>query len=63
LKLDFLDEDTQYEAVIYADGPNADWESNPLDYVIEKKLVRKGDDFRVVLAKGGGQAVTIKPTQ
>jgi alpha-glucosidase len=63
LKLDFLDEDTQYEAVIYADGPNADWESNPLDYVIEKKLVRKGDEFRMVLAKGGGQAVAIKPTQ
>jgi len=60
-KLDFLDEDTQYEAIIYADGPNADWQTNPLDYTIEKKLVRKGDDFRIVLAKGGGQAVVLRP--
>jgi alpha-glucosidase len=59
-KLDFLDEDTQYEAVIYADGPGADWESNPLDYVIEKKQVRKGDEFRIVLARGGGMAVVIR---
>lgn len=62
-KMDFLDEDTQYEAVIYADGPDANWETNPLDYVIQKKSIRKGDEFRMVLAKGGGQAVTIKPTQ
>jgi alpha-glucosidase len=60
-KLDFLDADTQYEAIIYADGPNADWQTNPLDYSIEKKLVRKGDDFRIVLAKGGGQAVVLRP--
>ena len=60
-KLDFLDEDTQYEAMIYADGPSADWETNPLNYMIEKKLVRKDDEFRMVLAKGGGQAVVIKP--
>jgi alpha-glucosidase len=60
-KLDFLDADTQYEAVIYADGPDADWQTNPLSYVIDKKLVRKDDDFRMVLAKGGGQAVVIRP--
>lgn len=62
-KLDFLDEKISYEAVIYADGPAADWVSNPLDYVIEKKLVKKDDDFVMKLAPGGGQAVTIKPIE
>jgi len=60
-KLDFLDEKMNYEAVIYADGPSADWVSNPLEYVIEKKLVKKDDEFVMKLAPGGGQAVVIKP--
>jgi len=62
-KLDFLDEKINYEAVIYADGPTADWESNPLDYVIEKKLVKKDDELKMVLAAGGGQAVVIRPIE
>jgi alpha-glucosidase len=61
LKLDFLDADTQYEAIIYADGPQADWETNPLEYIIEKKLVRKDDEFLIKLARGGGMAVALKP--
>jgi alpha-glucosidase len=60
-KLDFLDEKMNYEAVIYADGPGADWVSNPLDYTIEKKLVKKDDELVMKLAAGGGQAVVIKP--
>jgi len=62
-KLDFLDEKVNYQAVIYADGPNADWVSNPLDYVIEKKMVKKDDELVVKLAAGGGQAVVIKPVE
>jgi alpha-glucosidase len=60
-KLDFLDEKVNYEAVIYADGPAANWETNPLDYVIEKKLVKKDDELKMILAAGGGQAVVIRP--
>jgi alpha-glucosidase len=59
-KLDFLEEKLNYEAVIYADGPAADWETNPLDYVIEKKLVKKDDELVVKLAAGGGQAIVIR---
>jgi alpha-glucosidase len=59
-KLDFLEEKTNYEATIYKDGPSADWKSNPLDYAIEKKLVKKDDEFMMKLAPGGGQAVVIK---
>jgi alpha-glucosidase len=62
-KLDFLDEKMNYEAVIYADGPTADWVSNPTDYVIEKKLVKKDDELVMKLAAGGGQAIVIKPIE
>lgn len=60
VKLDFLDEKVNYEAVIYADGPNADWVSNPADYVIEKKLVKKDDELVMRLAAGGGQALILR---
>lgn len=62
-KLDFLDEKINYEAVIYADGPAADWKTNPTDYVIEKKLVKKDDELLMKLAAGGGQALVIKPIE
>ncbi|HNQ83071.1 MAG TPA: glycoside hydrolase family 97 protein [Bacteroidales bacterium] len=61
VKLDFLDEKVMYEAVVYADGPDADWVSNPLDYVIEKRMVKKDDEYVIRLAPGGGQAITVTP--
>jgi alpha-glucosidase len=63
IKLDFLDEKMNYEAIIYADSPAADWVSNPLDYVIEKKLLKKDDEFVMKLAAGGGQAAVIRPVE
>ncbi len=42
---------------------SANWKTNPLDYVIEKKLVKKDDEFKMKLAPGGGQAVVIKPIE
>jgi hypothetical protein len=45
------------------DGPSADWKANPLDYKIEKKLVKKDDEFIMELAAGGGQAMVIKPIE
>jgi alpha-glucosidase len=62
-KLDFLDEKINYEATIYRDGPSADWKTNPLEYVIEKKLVKQGDELVMKLAAGGGQAVVIRPNE
>mgnify|MGYP001768493131 CR=1 FL=1 len=61
VKLDFLDEKVMYEAVVYADGPDADWVSNPLDYVIEKRMVKKDEEYVIRLAPGGGQAITVTP--
>jgi hypothetical protein len=63
LKLDFLEEKMNYEAVIYADGPSSDWITNPLEYLIENKLVKKDDELVMKLAAGGGQAVVIRPIE
>jgi len=62
-KLDFLEDKINYEAIIYKDGPLADWKTNPMEYLIEKKLVKKDDELKMVLAPGGGQAVVIRPNE
>lgn len=58
LKLDFLGEG-EYEAKVYRDGEQADYLDNPLEIVIEKKRVRKGDFLDVWMARGGGFALKI----
>ncbi|HNP23600.1 MAG TPA: glycoside hydrolase family 97 protein [Panacibacter sp.] len=57
--LSFLDDGAQYEATIYKDAPNADWDTNPEAYVIEKKLVNSKTKLDISLAKGGGCAISI----
>ena len=59
-KLDFLDKSRQWEAVIYRDGNDADWEKNPMSYVIERKKVKPGEMLQVKLAAGGGAALQFK---
>ena len=59
IPLSFLDKETEYEAVIYADGPDADWESNPYDYTITKTTLTNADTLQLVLARGGGQAIML----
>ena len=41
LDLSFLEPEKTYEAVIYRDASNADWDTNPEAYVIEKKTVTR----------------------
>ncbi len=60
LALDFLDAGRQYEATIYRDADNADWKNNPEAYVIEKKRVDRSAMLRLVLAPGGGAAVSVE---
>lgn len=59
VKLDFLDKGRKYECTIYQDGKDADYESNPKDYEIIKKTVKKGDVLKVKEARGGGFAVSL----
>ncbi|GAB3762604.1 glycoside hydrolase family 97 protein [Spirosoma pomorum] len=57
LTLDFLPAGQTYQAIIYRDGPNADWDTNPESYVIEKKMVTAKTKLPLHLAKGGGCAI------
>lgn len=61
LNLDFLDNGKKYEAIIYADAPDADYLANPQSYVIQKKNVTSKTRLRLKAAPGGGYAISIKP--
>ena len=61
VKLDFLEKDRVYRAVIYADGTDADWELNPTAYEIIEKLVTANDTLTINMARGGGQAISFEP--
>jgi len=57
--LSFLGEGT-YEAQIYRDGPEADYEANPYDLVIEAKDVTAADKLSLALGRSGGAALRLK---
>lgn len=59
LNLSFLEPGVQYQAVIYRDAPDADWETRPEAYVIEKKTVTSATKLMLHLAKGGGCAIQL----
>ena len=59
--LSFLKPDITYTATIYADAPDADWETNPYAYSIETRTVTSADTIAVALVPGGGQAVSFIP--
>jgi len=61
--LSFLPAGERYVAEIYADGPDADWLTNPLPVTISQQPVDAGTILKVVLAPGGGQAIRIRPAQ
>lgn len=60
IKLDFLDKGCKYEATIYADAKDADYEKNPKAYTITKKTVKAGDVLKLNMARGGGFAISLK---
>jgi alpha-glucosidase len=59
--LAFIEPDQLYRATIYRDGDDADWKSNPYDYVIEERTLTSEDTLALRLAAGGGAAVRLKP--
>ncbi len=59
--LSFLPAGSQYVAEIYADGPGADWLTNPLPVTISERQVDASTKLTVTLAPGGGQAIRIRP--
>lgn len=53
----FLDAGKQYEAVIYADAEDADYQTNPQAYVISARTVTSSDVLTMTMARGGGFAI------
>lgn len=60
INLDFLEEDAKYVAVIYEDGPDADYEKNPYVMTIRQLEVTSQDKICMKLARSGGAAVRIE---
>lgn len=61
IKLDFLTPGKKYKATIYQDSKTAHWESNPISYEIKTVEVTSKSKLALVLAAGGGTAVSIIP--
>lgn len=60
VSLDFLDEGATYRAIIYEDGPEADFERNPYEMTIRQIAVTKADTLHLRLARSGGAVVRIE---
>ncbi len=59
LSLDFLSDGKQYMAIIYEDGPDADYRSNPYPMAIRRLDVDCTAVLHLHLAPGGGAAIQI----
>jgi hypothetical protein len=60
ISLDFLEPGKTYEAILYEDGPDAHWDTNPQSYEIKTIEVTSTDTVSVPLAPGGGFALSLK---
>jgi hypothetical protein len=60
VKFDYLPKGKTYEAIIYADGKDADFEKNPQSYTIRKMKVTSKTVLKQAVAPGGGFAISIK---
>lgn len=60
VKLDFLKPGEKYEATIYADAPDADYETNSQAYTITKKTVTSKSVLNLRMARSGGFAISIR---
>jgi len=59
INFDYLDDNQNYEAIIYKDGDDAHWDDNPLAISIEKIEIKKDSKLSVKLAEGGGFAISL----
>jgi hypothetical protein len=60
VRLDFLKPGLTYEATLYADAPDADYESNPQAYVITRMEVDSNTEIPVRMARSGGFAISLR---
>ena len=59
LSLGFLDPGKKYQATIYADAKNADYEKNPQAYQITHRVVTNKTKLKLKAAQGGGYAISL----
>ena len=59
-KLDFLTPGVQYEATVYADAPEADYETAPQAYTITSEQVDSSKEYSLRIARGGGFAISLR---
>jgi len=60
VRLDFLTPGVQYEATVYADAPEADYETAPQAYTITREIVDATKDYTLRIARGGGFAISLR---
>jgi len=61
IALDFLSKGQKYKAIIYEDAKDADWKNNPMAYKIRTVEVNSKSKLSLVLAPGGGTAISFEP--
>ncbi len=61
ISLAFLDSDTTYKAIIYQDGNDANYSSNPQSYVIDSEFVNSNDTLLINTVPAGGFAIQLSP--
>ncbi|WP_281228829.1 glycoside hydrolase family 97 protein [Flavobacterium aquiphilum] len=61
IALDFLSKGQKYKATIYEDAKDADWKNNPMAYKIRTVEVNSKSKLSLVLAPGGGTAISFEP--
>ena len=60
IPLDFLPAGKKYVATVYADAPDAHWQTNPKAYTITTRKVTSKTVIKQALAPSGGVAISIK---
>jgi hypothetical protein len=61
IALDFLTKGQKYKAIIYEDAKDTDWKNNPMTYKIRTVEVTNKSKINLVLAPGGGTAISFEP--
>ena len=60
IKFDFLDPALRYEATLYSDAPEADYETAPQAYEIKHLELTAADTLSVRMARSGGFALSLR---
>jgi len=61
IALDFLPKGQKFKAIVYEDAKDADWKKNPIAYKIRTVEVTSKSKINMVLAPGGGTAISFEP--